>query len=589
MKKAKKPSVSLSEIMKYIGRYRLLTALSLFLALISAALMLLLPYLIGRAIDCIVYGATDFAKIGKILIISAVIIASTAISQWLMNAVNNRISFKVVHDIRNEAMEKIEKLPLSYIDSHSHGETASRVITDAEQFSDGLLLGFTQLFTGIVTIIGTLVFMLAINYKIALVVAVLTPLSLLVARFIATRTHSMFTLQSQTRGEQTAFVQETVNGQKTVKAYCREEESEKRFEEINTRLTSCSLKAIFFSSLVNPSTRFINNIIYAFVALIGAFAVIGASESGADGAFTVGMLSCLLAYSTQYTKPFNEISGVIAELQNALACAARIFELIGEEPEIPDAEDAEILESAKGDFRLDNVCFSYSPDKRLIENFNLTVKPGQKVAIVGPTGCGKTTLINLLMRFYDVNSGCISADGFDIRTLTRNSLRSNIGMVLQDTWLKSGSVRENLKMGKPDATDEEMIEAAKLSSAHSFIKKLPEGYDTIIGEDGGSLSQGQKQLLCIARVMLCKPPILILDEATSSIDTMTEIKVQRAFDRLMKGRTSFIVAHRLSTIKGADNILVMKDGNIVEQGRHDELVAAGGFYSTLWNSQFKSV
>ena len=588
MKKAKKPSVSLSEIMKYIGRYKPLVALSLLLALITASLTLLLPYLIGKAIDCLVCGGTDFAQVGKILALSAVVIAATAVSQWLMNAANNRISFKVVHDIRNKAMEKIEKLPLSYIDSHSHGETASRVITDAEQFSDGLLLGFTQLFTGTVTIIGTLVFMLALNFKIALIVVVLTPLSLFAARFIAARTHSMFALQSRTRGEQTAFIQETVNGQKTVKAYCREEESEEKFEEINTRLTSCSLKAIFFSSLVNPCTRFINNIIYAVVALIGAFAVISAADGGAPETFTVGMLSCLLAYATQYTKPFNEISGVIAELQNALACAARIFELIGEEPETPDAADARVLESAEGDFLLENVFFSYSPDKNLIENLSLSVKPGQKVAIVGPTGCGKTTLINLLMRFYDVNSGCISADGFDIRTLTRNSLRSNIGMVLQETWLKSGSVRENLKMGKPDATDEEMIEAAKLSNAHAFIKKLPQGYDTLIGEDGGSLSQGQKQLLCIARVMLCKPPILILDEATSSIDTMTEIKVQKAFDRLMKGRTSFIVAHRLSTIRGADKILVMKDGNVIEQGKHDELVAAGGFYSILWNSQFKS-
>ena len=588
MKKAKKSSVSLAEIMKYIGKYKPLAALSLLLALITASLTLLLPYLIGKAIDCIVYGATDFAQIAKILIISAVIIAATALSQWLMTEVNNRISFKVVHDIRNKAMEKIEILPLAYIDSHSHGETASRVIADAEQFTDGLLLGFTQLFTGVVTIVGTLVFMLTLNYKIALIVVVLTPISLFVARFIATRTHSMFTLQSKTRGEQTAFIQETINGQKTVKAYCREEASEEKFEEINTRLTSCSLRAIFFSSLVNPSTRFINNIIYAVVALVGAFAVISAADNGTPGLFTVGMLSCLLAYATQYTKPFNEISGVIAELQNALACAARIFELIGEEPETPDAADAEILKRAEGDFRLDKVCFSYLPDKKLIENFDLSVKPGQKIAIVGPTGCGKTTLINLLMRFYDVNSGSISVDGYDIRTLTRHSLRSNIGMVLQDTWLKSGSVRDNLKMGKPDATDEEMIEAAKFSNAHGFIKKLPQGYDTLIGEDGGSLSQGQKQLLCIARVMLCKPPILILDEATSSIDTLTEIKVQKAFDRLMKGRTSFIVAHRLSTVRGADHILVMKDGNVIEQGKHDELVAAGGFYSTLWNSQFKS-
>lgn len=586
MKKKNGRKLSLSDVIRYIGKYKPLVALSLLLSLIYSALALYLPYMIGNAIDLIVYRKTDFAGIAGFVATGIIIVALTAISQWLMNVCNNRISFKVVRDIRNKAFDKISDLPFRYIDSHGNGETASRIVSDAEQFSDGLLMGFTRLFTGVITIAGTLIFMLVMNVWIALIVVLLTPLSLFVARFIATRTRAMFELQSKTRGEQTAFTQESINGQKTLKAYCQEEARTEKFREINQRLTDCSLKAIFFSSLTNPSTRFVNNVIYAVVALAGALAVISASGAGTPEAFTVGALSCLLAYATQYTKPFNEISGVIAELQNALTCARRIFELIEEEPETPDNDNAAEIGKAEGRFGLEKVCFSYDPAIKLIENLNLSVDKGQKIAIVGPTGCGKTTLINLLMRFYDVDSGSVSIDGFDVKDITRRSLRSNVGMVLQETWLKSGTIRENLKFGAPDATDEQMIEAAKTASAHSFIKRLPDGYDTVIGEDGGSLSEGQKQLLCIARVMLIKPPVLILDEATSSIDTLTEVRVQKAFDKLMEGRTSFIVAHRLSTVRGADRILVMKDGNVIEQGRHEELIKSGGFYSTLWSSQF---
>ena len=585
-KEKKAKSTSLSQILKYIGKYKPLVIISLLLSLITSALALYIPYLIGQAIDKMAYGGTDFAGIAKTALTAALVAGCAALLQWVAGACNNRISFSVVKDIRNKALEKIESLPLSYIDSHPHGESASRVISDAEQFSDGLLMGFTQLFSGVVTIVGTVIFMLMLNYKIALIVIVLTPLSLFAAKFIAGRTRSMFTLQSKTRGEQTAFVQEMINGQKTVKAYSHEKENIEKFNEVNKRLSSCSLKAVFYSSITNPCTRFVNNIIYAVVALVGALFVISAIDSGNPGLFTIGALSCLLSYATQYTKPFNEISGVIAELQNAYACAGRVFELIEETPEIPDKEDAKALENVEGRFELTDVCFSYVPSKKLIEHFDLSVDKGRKVAIVGPTGCGKTTLINLLMRFYDVNSGAIRVDGNDIREVTRSSLRSNFGMVLQETWLKSGTVRENLKMGKPDATDEEMINAAKAASAHSFIKRLPGGYDTLIGEDGGSLSEGQKQLLCITRVMLCEPPMLILDEATSSIDTLTEVRVQKAFDRLMTGRTSFVVAHRLSTVREADTILVMKDGNVIEKGKHEELLAAGGFYCKLWNSQF---
>jgi len=584
MKKANK--ASLSDIIGYVGKYKALVIISLLLALVSAGLSLYLPYLIGKAIDLLIYKGTDMKELARLTVTAALVVALTTLTQWLMNMCNNRVSFGVVRDIREKAMKKIVVLPLKYIDSHGSGDTASKVISDAEQFSDGLLMGFSQLFTGIVTIIGTLVFMLAINFKIALIVVLLTPLSLFVARFIATRTRSMFEKQSETRGRQTAFIQEVINGQKTLKAYGQEENSKKRFGEINKELTSCSLKAIFFSSLTNPCTRFVNNIIYAVVAMAGAFAVISASDAGTPELLTVGALSCLLAYATQYTKPFNEISGVIAELQNALACAGRIFGLIEEEAETPDSQNAHTLVRSEGSFELKDVCFSYDPEKKLIEHLDLSVQKGRKVAIVGPTGCGKTTLINLIMRFYDVDSGEITVDDRDIREITRRSLRSNIGMVLQETWLKSGTIRENLKMGAPFATDDEMIEAAKASSAHSFIKRLPNGYDTYISEDGGSLSEGQKQLLCIARVMLCKPPILILDEATSSIDTLTEVRVQQAFDKLMEGRTVFVVAHRLSTVKNADTIIVMDNGKIIEQGRHSELLEKGGAYSRIWKSQF---
>ena len=544
------------------------------------ALTLYLPILIGQAVDRIVgKGAVDVAGIFVILRKMAVIIGLTAVAQWIMNACNNKITYNVIRDIRTEAFEKIEKLPLKYLDAHSYGEIVSRVIADVDQFADGLLMGFTQFFTGIVTIFGTLIFMLTISVRITVAVVVITPVSLFGASFIAKKTFSMFKLQSETRGEQTAFIEEMVGNQKVVQAFSHEDEALEKFDEINERLQKYSLRAIFFSSITNPSTRFVNSLVYATVGVVGAFTAIA-------GGISVGQLSSLLSYANQYTKPFNEISGVITELQNALACAGRVIELIEEDAEVPDAEDAVDLEHANGKVELSHVYFSYVPEQKLIEDFNLSVKPGQRVAIVGPTGCGKTTLINLLMRFYDVNSGTIKVSDIPLQQLTRKSLRDNYGMVLQETWLRSGSIRDNIAMGKPDATDEEIIAAAKASHAHGFIKRLPEGYDTVIAEDGGNLSQGQKQLLCIARVMLCLPPMLILDEATSSIDTRTEIKIQNAFAKMMQGRTSFIVAHRLSTIREADIILVMKDGSIIEQGNHEELLEKNGFYAKLYNSQF---
>lgn len=571
---------TLRQVLQYIKSYRVLLILSVALATASVALTLYVPILVGDAIDYIVdREQVDFDAIFRILVQISIAVLLTALFQWSMNTINNRITFQVVRDIRDEAFRKIEILPLKYIDGHSHGEIVSRVIADADQFADGLLMGFTQLFTGVITIAGTLIFMFSIHWVIALVVVLLTPISLFVARFIANRTFQMFKLQSETRGEQTAFIEEMIENQQVVHAYTHEKEALEQFDEINERLAQCSLRATFFSSITNPSTRFVNSLVYAGVGLTGALSAI-------SGWISVGQLSCFLSYANQYTKPFNEISGVITELQNALACARRIFELIDEPPQEPDSEYAKVLTNVDGRVDLEQVSFSYTPDTELIENLNLSVKPGQRVAIVGPTGCGKTTVINLLMRFYDVNSGRICVEQQDIRNITRKSLRSNYGMVLQDTWLKAGTIRENIIMGKPDATEEEMIAAAKASHAHSFIRRLPDGYDTVIGEDGGSLSQGQKQLLCISRVMLCLPPMLILDEATSSIDTRTEIKIQQAFARMMKGRTSFIVAHRLSTIREADVILVMKDGHIVEQGTHEELLLKQGFYANLYNSQF---
>ncbi|MFQ9985592.1 MAG: ABC transporter ATP-binding protein [Lachnospiraceae bacterium] len=571
---------TLRQVLQYIKSYRVLLILSVALATASVALTLYVPILVGDAIDYIVdRGQVDFDAIFRLLVQISIAVLLTALFQWSMNTINNRITFQVVRDIRDEAFRKIEILPLKYIDGHSHGEIVSRVIADADQFADGLLMGFTQLFTGVITIAGTLIFMFSIHWVIALVVVLLTPISLFVARFIANRTFQMFKLQSETRGEQTAFIEEMIENQQVVHAYTHEKEALEQFDEINERLAQCSLRATFFSSITNPSTRFVNSLVYAGVGLTGALSAI-------SGWISVGQLSCFLSYANQYTKPFNEISGVITELQNALACARRIFELIDEPPQEPDSEHAKVLTNVDGRVDLEQVSFSYTPDTELIENLNLSVKPGQRVAIVGPTGCGKTTVINLLMRFYDVNSGRICVERQDIRNITRKSLRSNYGMVLQDTWLKAGTIRENIIMGKPDATEEEMIAAAKASHAHSFIRRLPDGYDTVIGEDGGSLSQGQKQLLCISRVMLCLPPMLILDEATSSIDTRTEIKIQQAFARMMKGRTSFIVAHRLSTIREADVILVMKDGHIVEQGTHEELLLKQGFYANLYNSQF---
>ncbi len=571
---------TLKKVFSYMKHYLPLLILSLVLAAIMVILTLYFPILTGQAIDLIVEkGLVDFTGILEIVKKALIVIMLTAIAQWLMNICNNRMTYHIVRDIRKDAFDKIEKLPLSYIDSHSHGDLVSRVIADVDAFAEGLLMGFTQLFSGVATIIGTLLFMLSIDIKITLVVVLITPLSLFVASYIAKKTFSMFHLQSQTRGEQTALIEEMIGNQKVVQAFTHEDEALEEFEEINERLRKYSLRAIFFSSLTNPSTRFVNSIVYAAVGIVGAFTAIA-------GGISVGQLSSFLSYANQYTKPFNEISGVITELQNALACAARIFELIEEEAEVPDAEDAVELGEVDGKVEASDVAFSYMPEQKLIENFNLQVSPGQRVAIVGPTGCGKTTLINLLMRFYDVTSGSISVEGEDIRNITRQSLRKNYGMVLQETWLKSGTIRENIVMGKPDATEEEIIAAAKAAHAHSLIKRLSKGYDTFIGEDGGSLSQGQKQLLCITRVMLCLPPMLILDEATSSIDTRTEMRIQKAFATMMKGRTSFIVAHRLSTIREADVILVMNEGKIIEQGSHKELLELNGFYANLYNSQF---
>ncbi len=576
------------KVLHYIRRYRVLLLLSVFLAAVTVAGTLYIPILVGDAIDLIVgAGKVDFQGILVILLQIGVIAAATALLQWLMNAVNNRITFHVIRDVREDAFHKIEILPISYLDAHPSGEIVSRVIADADQFADGLLMGFAQLLTGMMTILGTLGFMLVINWKIALLVVILTPLSLFVARFISKKTYHMFRQQSEIRGKQTGLIDEMIGNQKVVQAFSHERESQAQFDAVNRDLQKCSLRAVFFSSLTNPVTRFVNNIVYACVALAGALAVLGGWLS-VGAVFTVGSLSAFLSYANQYTKPFNEISGVVTELQNALACAARIFELIEEEAEMPDAGNSVVLQQVDGWVSLKNVAFSYTPGRRLIEDLNLEAAPGQRIAIVGPTGCGKTTLINLLMRFYDVDSGSICVEGHDIRTLTRKSLRSAYGMVLQDTWLKSGTIRENICMGKPDASEKEIIAAAKAAHADSFIRQLSNGYDTMIAEDGGSLSQGQKQLLCIARVMLCLPPMLILDEATSSIDTRTELKIQQAFSRMMEGRTSFIVAHRLSTIREADVILVMKDGRIIEQGKHIELLQKNGFYAKLYNSQFEN-
>ena len=573
---------TLKKVLHYMKHYIPLLVLSIILATVSVALTLYFPIITGKAIDLILAkGKVDFDGIIALAKQGVIVILITAVAQWVMNMANNRMTYNIVRDIRKDAFDKIEKLPFSYIDSHSHGDMVSRIISDVDTFADGLLMGFTQLFTGVATIVGTLLFMLSIHIKITLVVVILTPLSLFVASFIAKRTYSMFRLQSKTRGEQTALIEEMIGNQKVVQAFNHEDEALEEFDEINERLQKYSLRATFFSSIVNPSTRFINSIVYAAVGITGAFAVILTG-----GVFTVGNLSCFLSYANQYTKPFNEISGVVTELQNALACAARIFELIEEPSEIPDDADAYVLKEADGTVDIDNVYFSYVPEQHLIEDFNLHVKPGQRIAIVGPTGCGKTTLINLLMRFYDTNSGKIEVSGHDIMHMTRQSLRANYGMVLQETWLKKGTIRDNICMGKPDATEEEMIAAAKASHAHSFIKRLPKGYDTMITEDGGNLSQGQKQLLCITRVMLCLPPMLVLVEATSSIDTRTDIRIQKAFLTMMQGRTSFIVAHRLSTIREADVILVMKDGKIIEQGNHETLLAQNGFYAKLYNSQF---
>ena len=579
MSRIKAKKGTLKKVLHYVGRYKPHLAFSIILAAVSVAATLYIPVLAGRAIDNIIDERNvDFAALKPLLIGIGILAAVTALAQWIMNALNNKITFCVVRDIRNAAMRRIQILPLSYIDSHPAGETVSRIIADADQFADGLLMGFTQLFTGVITILGTIGFMLSINVKITLVVVLLTPLSLFVARFIARRTYSMFRAQSETRGEQTAFIEEKIGSQKVVKAFTREAKTLEEFDEINDRYAKRSLKAIFFSSITNPSTRFVNSVVYAAVGLTGAlFAV--------KGAISVGGLTCFLSYANQYTKPFNEISGVVAELQNALACAERLFELVEQPPQSPDKADAVTLTDAKGNVAMQNVAFSYVKDRELIKNLNLNVKAGSRIAIVGPTGCGKTTLINLLMRFYDVDGGVIAVDGIDINDITRSSLRRSYGMVLQDTWLKDGTVRENIAMGKPDTTDEEIIAAAKASHAHSFIKRMPQGYDTVISDENSGLSQGQKQLLCIARVMLCLPPMLILDEATSSIDTRTEIKIQQAFSRMMQGRTSFVVAHRLSTIKNSDLILVMKDGSIIEQGTHAELMEQNGFYAALYNSR----
>ena len=570
----------LKKVLRYMRRYWFYLGLSAVLAAVTVASTLYLPLLIGDGVDCLLGpGRVDFAGIFSVLKKMGVLIAVTALAQWVMNVCNNKMTYQIVRDIRNEAFAKIEILPLKYIDGHAHGEIVSRVIADVDQFSDGLLMGFTQLFTGVITIFGTLGFMLSVNVGITMVVLFVTPVSLLVASFIAKRTFQMFRRQSEARGEQTALIDEMIGNQKVVQAFGQEKEALERFDGINERLQKYSLQAIFFSSITNPATRFVNSLVYTGVGIAGAFAAL-------SGHLSVGQLTSFLSYANQYTKPFNEISGVVTELQNAIACAGRVFELIEEEPQVPEPADARVLRDVKGEVELKDVSFSYAPDQRLIENLNLSVRPGQRIAIVGPTGCGKTTVINLLMRFYDVCGGEIRVEGTDIRRLTRESLRAGYGMVLQETWLRCGTIRDNIAVGKPDATQEEVEAAAKACHAHSFIRRLPNGYDTVIGEDGGSLSQGQKQLLCISRVMLCSPPMLILDEATSSIDTRTELKIQNAFARLMEGRTSFIVAHRLSTIREADCILVMKDGKIIEQGRHDQLLAQDGFYAQLYNSQF---
>ena len=570
----------MKRVLKYIRKYTPALVLSLLLAGLTVLLTLYIPILTGNAVDLIIgKGQVDMPGIFAIMKKIAIAMIITAVGQWVMNTCNNYITYHVIRDIRTDAFAKLEILPLKYLDAHAYGDIVSRVIADVDTFADGLLMGFTQLFTGVLTILCTLGFMLVTNVPITLVVVCITPVSFLVAKFIATKTYSMFKEQSETRGEQTSLIEEMIDNQKIVNTFSRGEAVKSKFGEINGRLQKCSLKAIFFSSITNPATRFVNSLVYAGVGVFGALVAI-------KGGISVGRLSCFLSYANQYTKPFNEISGVVTELQNAFVCAGRIFDLIDEEPQVPDAADARVLEEAQGNVDLKDVYFQYVPEKKLIQNFNLQVKPGQRVAIVGPTGCGKTTVINLLMRFYDVNSGSIKVDGTDIRDITRGSLRTNYGMVLQETWLRSGTIRDNICMGKPDATEEEIIRAAKASHAHGFIKRLPKGYDTVITEDGGSLSQGQKQLLCITRVMLCLPPMLILDEATSSIDTRTEIKIQNAFATMMEGRTSFIVAHRLSTIQSADVILVMKDGNIIEQGNHETLLAQGGFYANLYNSQF---
>lgn len=579
-KKNEKQSETLKKVLRYLGKYRIYLVFTILLAALTVALTLYVPKLTGAAVDDIVGpGQVSFGGVIQILVKIGVSIAITAFAQWLMNICNNKMTYQIVQDVRNEAFKKIEILPLKYIDGHPYGEIVSRVIADVDQFADGLLMGFTQLFTGVATIIGTLGFMLSVNVKITLVVVIITPVSFFVAGFIAKRTYTMFKLQSETRAEQTGLIDEMIGNQKVVQAFGQGRHVLERFDEINDRLQKCSLRAIFFSSITNPSTRFVNSLVYAGVGITGAFSAI-------QGRLSVGQLTCFLSYANQYTKPFNEISGVVTELQNAIACAGRIFDLIEEEPQIPEAEHAVTLTDVKGNIELKDVKFSYVPEQKLIRDLNLKVKPGQRVAIVGPTGCGKTTLINLLMRFYDVTGGSIAVEGTDVRDLTRSSLRAGFGMVLQETWLRIGTIRDNIIMGKPDATEEEIIAAAKASHAHSFIRRLPKGYDTWITEDGGNLSQGQKQLLCITRVMLCRPPMLILDEATSSIDTRTEIKIQKAFASLMEGRTSFIVAHRLSTIREADVILVMKDGNIIEQGTHQELLNQGGFYKNLYESQF---
>lgn len=577
-----KKKSTIKRVLKYLGKYRIFLILSLGMALVTVAGQLYIPILQGNAIDNIIgEGNVDFAAVMKIIITILITMGVVALFQWIMNICNNKITYSIVHDIRKDAFNKLQRLPVRYADSHPTGEIVSKVIADVDQFADGLLMGFTQFFTGVMTILGTLIFMIMINWKITLVVVLVTPLSFFVASFVAKKTYRMFSLQSETRGEQTGFIDEMIGNEKVVQAYGHEDEALEKFDDINLRLQKWSLKATFFSSITNPATRFVNNVVYALVALSGAVSVVKNPL-----AFTVGRLSMFLSYANQYTKPFNEISGVVTELQNALACADRVLDLIEEEPLSPDADDVLVVNEGEGHIRLEHVAFSYDKEKELIKDFNLDVKPGERVAIVGPTGCGKTTMINLLMRFYDVDNGSIKVEGKDIRDVTRKSLRSNYGMVLQETWLKSGTIKENIVTGRPDAADEEIIAAAKAAHAHSFIKRLPDGYDTVIGEDGGNLSQGQKQLLCIARVMLCLPPMLILDEATSSIDTRTEMKIQEAFAKMMNGRTSFIVAHRLSTIQSADIILVMKDGNVIEQGNHEELLAKGGFYSKLYNSQF---